>query len=108
MTSRLPSRRASPQRRFRNVKATQLGKKDRRDEGTGSPDMGLIQTNSEVFGGSVKVSVMADIFGTKWRRNGKRLGAMSSVLFLDRKRMVRVPLVDMGPATMLPRMRKSI
>jgi hypothetical protein len=81
----------------RTVKATQFGKNDRQDEGTGSPDMGLIQTNSEVFGGSVKVSVMAQIFGANWRNNSKRLSAMIDVFFPDKKRMVRVPLVDVGP-----------
>ena len=86
----------------RNVKATQFGKNDRQDEGTGSPDMGLIQTNSEVFGGSVKVSVMAEIFGPNWRSNSKRLGAMIDVLFLDKKCMIRVPLVDVGPGEHAP------
>jgi hypothetical protein len=81
----------------RTVKATQFGKNDHKDEGTGSPDMGLIQTNSEVFGGSVKVSVMVQIFGANWRNNSKRLSAMIDVLFPDRKCMVRVPLVDVGP-----------
>jgi hypothetical protein len=81
----------------KTVKATQFGKNDRDDEGTGSPDMGLIQTNSEVFGGSVKVSVMTQIFGAQWRNNSKRLAAMIDVLFADKKRMIRVPLVDVGP-----------
>jgi hypothetical protein len=86
----------------RTVKATQFGKNDRQDEGTGSPDMGLIQTNSEVFGGSVKVSVMAQIFGEQWRNNNKRLGAMIDVFFPDRKCMIRVPLVDVGPGENAP------
>jgi hypothetical protein len=34
---------------IREVKATQFGKNDTQDEGTGSPIMGLIQTNSEIF-----------------------------------------------------------
>jgi hypothetical protein len=81
----------------RNVKATQFGKNDHDDEGTGSPDMGLIETNSEVFGGSVKVSVMAEIFGNNWRKNSKRLGAMIDVFFPGKRCMIRVPLVDVGP-----------
>jgi hypothetical protein len=86
----------------REVKATQFGKNDHQDEGTGSPVMGLIQTNSEVFGGSVKISVMATVFGANWRTNNKRLGAMIDVLFLSKKRMIRVPLVDVGPGEHAP------
>jgi hypothetical protein len=84
----------------RTVKATRFGKNDREDEGTGSPDMGLVQTNSEVFGGSVKVSVMKKIFGQRWNKNDKRLSAMIEVFYAHkgrRGRMVRVPLVDVGP-----------
>lgn len=81
----------------RSVKATQFGKNDREDEGTGSPDMGLIQTNSEVFGGSVKISVMATIFGASWKTNTKRMAAMIDILFPGKKRIARVPLVDVGP-----------
>src|SRR5262249_1592840 len=47
----------------KTVKATQFGKGDREDEGTGSPTMGTIQTNSDVVGGSVKISIMAAVFG---------------------------------------------
>jgi hypothetical protein len=81
----------------RSVRASQFGKNDTEDEGTGSPVMGLIQTNSEVFGASVKVSIMANIFGANWRHNDKRFTAMIDVYFPDKKRMVRVPLVDLGP-----------
>jgi hypothetical protein len=81
----------------RGVRASQFGKNDTEDEGTGSPVMGLIQTNSEVFGASVKVSVMAEIFGADWRHNDKRLQAMIEVYFGNTKRLVRVPLVDLGP-----------
>lgn len=86
----------------KQVKATQFGKNDRQDEGTGTPDMGLIQTNSDVFGGSVKVSVMKDIFDANWRTNNKRLSAMIDVFFATKKRMVRVPLVDVGPGENAP------
>jgi hypothetical protein len=84
------------------VKATQFWKNDREDEGTGSPLMGLIQTNSEVFGASVKISVMANIFGSDWRNNEKRLRAMIEIYFAGKKRMVRVPLVDLGPGENAP------
>jgi hypothetical protein len=89
----------------RTVKATQFGKNDTQDEGTGSPFMGLIQTNSEVFGGSVKVSVMQKVFGRQWTRNDKRLVAMIEIFFVrnrGQRRMVRVPLVDVGPAENAP------
>jgi len=87
---------------IRPVKATQFGKFDREDEGTGSPFMGLIQTNSEVFGGSVKISIMEGTFGANWKKNEKRLRAMIEVFFPDKKRMVRVPLVDVGPGEHAP------
>jgi hypothetical protein len=82
---------------LKSVTASQFGKNDTQDEGTGSPVMGLIQTNSEVYGASVKLSVMADVFGPQWRHNDKRLSALVDVFFAGRKRMVRVPLVDIGP-----------
>jgi hypothetical protein len=79
-------------------RASQFGKNDHEDEGTGSPIMGLIQTNSEVFGASLKMSIMAQLFGDNWRNDIRRLGALIDVYFGDTKRMVRVPLVDLGPA----------
>jgi hypothetical protein len=82
--------------------ATQFGKNDRDDEGTGSPDMGLVQTNSEVFGASLKISIMENLFGQNWRTNSKRLNAMIDVLFAEKKPLVRVPLVDVGPGENLP------
>lgn len=87
---------------IKSVKATQFGKNDRQDEGTGSPVMGLIQTNSDVFGGSVKVSVMKQVFGSNWRQNSKRLGAMIDIFFALKRCMVRVPLVDVGPGENAP------
>ena len=59
--------------------------------------MGTIQTNSEVVGGSVKISIMAAVFGDDWRHNDKRLKALIEVYFSRTRRMVRVPLVDIGP-----------
>jgi hypothetical protein len=86
----------------KTVIATQFGKNDRQDEGTGAPQMGLVQTNSEVFGASVKISVMAAIFGANWSTNAKRLAAMVDVFFSAKGRMVRVPLVDLGPGENAP------
>lgn len=79
-------------------RASQFGKNDHEDEGTGSPIMGLIQTNSEVFGGSIKMSIMADVFGANWRNDTRRLSALIEIHFSATKRLVRVPLVDLGPA----------
>jgi hypothetical protein len=80
--------------------ATMFGKGDRLDEGTGSPLMGTIQTNSDVVGGSVQISMMAKVFGRDWKQNEKRLWSFIEVYFDGR--MVRVPLVDIGPAEGLP------
>lgn len=81
----------------RDVIASQFGKNDREDEGTGSPDMGLVQTNSEVFGASVKVSVMRRVFGESWKHNPKRLSALAEIFCGRTHRVARVPLVDVGP-----------
>jgi hypothetical protein len=86
----------------RHVKATQFGKGDHEDEGTGSPLMGLVQTNSDVVGGSVKVSIMKTVFGADWKHNEKRLRALIEVFFPTSRRMVRVPLVDIGPGEHAP------
>ncbi len=86
----------------RTVIATQFGKRDREDEGTGSPIMGTIQTNSEVVGASVKVSVMRAVFGDDWTHNHRRLGALAEVYFAQTRRRVRVPLVDVGPGEHAP------
>lgn len=86
----------------KSVIASQFGKNDQQDEGTGSSTMGIVQTNSEVFGASVKISVMKAVFGENWKTNTKRLGALADVYFPDKKRMVRVPLVDVGPGESIP------
>jgi len=78
--------------------ASQFGKNDHEDEGTGTAIMGLIQTNSEVFGASLKISIMAQLFGGDWRHDARRLGALIEIYFAEANRMVRVPLVDLGPA----------
>ena len=87
---------------IKTVKATQFGKGDRQDEGTGAPVMGTVQTNSDVVGASVKISVMAAVFGADWRRNAKRNDALIEVYFKKSRRLVRVPLVDVGPGENAP------
>ena len=87
---------------IKTVRATQFGKGDREDEGTGSPTMGTVQTNSDVVGASVKISVMAAVFGANWRHDPKRFDALIEIYFKKSRRMVRVPLVDIGPAESAP------
>jgi hypothetical protein len=79
--------------------ASQFGKYDHEDEGTGSPIMGLIQTNSEVFGASLKTSIMARFFGSEWRTNPKRLDGVLEIVF--NHKALRVPLVDIGPEELI-------
>jgi len=86
----------------KTVKATQFGKGDHQDEGTGSPTMGTIQTNSDVIGGSVKISIMAAVFGSDWQHNAKRFDSLIEVYFKKTRRLVRVPLVDVGPGEQAP------
>ena len=86
----------------RVVIASQFGKNDRLDEGTGSPNMGTVQTNSEVFGASIKVSKMVENFGENWRRNPRRLSALLEVHSAKTGRRVQVPLVDVGPGEEIP------
>jgi hypothetical protein len=86
----------------RLVIASQFGKNDRDDEGTGSPAMGLVQTNSEVFGASIKVSKMVEHFGANWAKNPLRLAALIEVHSAKTARRVQVPLVDVGPGENIP------
>ena len=86
----------------KSVKATQFGKGDSQDEGTGSPIMGTIQTNSDVVGGSVKKSIMRQAFGDDWKHNPKRLRSLIEVYFKPKRKLVRVPLVDIGPGEQAP------
>ena len=87
---------------IKTVRATQFGKGDREDEGTGSPIMGTVQTNSDVVGASVKASVMAAVFSANWRDDPKRFDTLIEIYFKKSRRMVRVPLVDIGPAESAP------
>jgi len=86
----------------RQVIASQFGKNDKTDEGTGSPAMGLVQTNSEVFGASIKVSKMVENFGAGWTSNPRRLTALIEIHSARTKRRVRVQLVDVGPGETIP------
>jgi hypothetical protein len=83
-------------------KATFFGKGDTEDEGTGGPVFGTVQTDSSVFGISLKKARMLDL-GLLTEKNGvlklseKGARAIVEVFFPDTGRLVRLPLVDIGP-----------
>jgi hypothetical protein len=86
-------------------KATFFGKSDTEDEGTGTPAFGTAQTNSSVFGISLRRArliseglVHQDDNGVVHATN-KGLRAIVEVYFPDTKRLARLPLVDIGPGT---------
>ena len=83
-------------------KSTQFGKFDKEDLGTGSEVFGIVQTNSEVFGVSLKASRLKKIFGANYAKNPKRLTALVEVYLADSHRVIRVPLVDIGPGESQP------
>lgn len=84
-------------------KATYFGKFDNMDEGTGSPLWGTVQTNSSVFGVSLKRQHLLDEGlavedeNKILRPTPKGLAAMVEVYFPATKRLARLPLVDVGP-----------
>jgi len=79
-------------------KATQFGKKDSEDEGTGSELQKVVQTNSEVFGVSLKKSRLVSTFGAPLQNSAQMLHAVVEVFNPQSKRFARVPIVDVGPA----------
>jgi hypothetical protein len=85
----------------RKGKATEFGKHDKEDEGTGSPLLKVTQTNSEVFGCSLKQSILTEIFGTPLSKKADLLRAQVEIFNPSNGRFARVPLVDVGPAEKL-------
>jgi peptidoglycan hydrolase-like protein with peptidoglycan-binding domain len=85
-----------------NRKSTQFGKFDSIDEGTGSEVFGVTQTNSDVFGASVKRSRLIAVFGQNFDSNPKRLDAMVEIYLPEKRRYACVPLVDVGPGEAQP------
>lgn len=83
-------------------KATQFGKKDSEDEGTGSEWLKVVQTNSEVFGVSLKKSRLVATFGAPGSNSAQLLNALVEVFNPQSKRLARVPIVDVGPKETLP------
>jgi len=84
-------------------RATFFGKSDKEDEGTGSPAFGTVQTNSSVFGISLKRRRLLDEELATEDDDGslhpseKGLRARVEVFFPEIRRLVRLPLVDEGP-----------
>ena len=79
-------------------KATQFGKHDIQDEGTGSEFLKVVQTNSDVFGVSLKRSRLVATFGSDLSNSADLLSAAVEVFNPASGRFARVPIVDVGPA----------
>lgn len=82
---------------FVTGKATEFGKHDNTDEGTGSEWLKVVQTNSEVFGCSLKQSILAAAFGTPLGSKPDLLRAQVEIFHPAKKTFARVPIVDVGP-----------
>jgi hypothetical protein len=89
-------------------KATYFGKSDTEDEGTGAPAFGTVQTDSSVFGIALKKArLISEGLATEdanrvLHPTEKGLRAIVEVYFPDTSRLVRLPLVDVGPGTTGP------
>jgi hypothetical protein len=83
--------------KFVTGKATEFGKHDATDEGTGSELLKVVQTNSEVFGCSLKQSILAAGFGTPLGSKPDLLRAQVEIFHPAKKTFARVPIVDVGP-----------
>lgn len=83
--------------KFVTGKATEFGKHDSTDEGTGSELLKVVQTNSEVFGCSLKQSILVAAFGTPLRSKPDLLRAQVEIFHPAKKTFARVPIVDVGP-----------
>jgi hypothetical protein len=82
-------------------KATFFGKGNTKDQGIGEPVFGAVQTDSSVFGISLKKARLLE-FGLVAEARGvlhptdKGLRAIVEVYFPDTGRLARLPLVDIG------------
>ena len=88
--------------------ASYFGKFDTTDEGTGTPVFGIVQTNSSVFGVSLPEPLLLQFGlacreGKYLRKTEKSYGALVEVYYAKTKRLVRVPVVDVGPQVRLKR-----
>jgi hypothetical protein len=86
--------------KFMTGKASEFGKHDTTDEGTGSELLKVVQTNSEVFGCSLKESTLTAAFGTPLKSKADLLRAQVEIFNPDpkHKTFARVPIVDVGPS----------
>lgn len=85
-------------------KATYFGKGDDIDEGTGTPAFKIVQTNSSVFGVSLRrekliAEGLATSTGGVLRATEKGLSTLIEVYYPKTKRLARLPLVDVGPGS---------
>jgi hypothetical protein len=85
--------------KFVTGKASEFGKHDTTDEGTGSELLKVVQTNSEIFGCSLKESILTAAFGTPLKNKPDLLRAQVEIFNPDpkHKKFARVPIVDVGP-----------
>jgi hypothetical protein len=79
-------------------KATQFGKRDSEDEGTGSELLKVVQTNSDVLGASLKASRLVATFGAPLKNSAQLLTALVEIYNPKSRRFARVPIVDVGPS----------
>ena len=79
-------------------KATQFGKHDSEDDGTGSEFLKVVQTNSDVFGVSLKRSRLVATFGSDLGNSAQLLSAAVEIFNPESRRFACVPIVDVGPA----------
>ena len=86
-------------KKFVTGKASEFGKHDTTDEGTGSELLKVVQTNSEIFGCSLKESILTAAFGTPLKNKPELLRAQVEIFNPDpkHKKFARVPIVDVGP-----------
>lgn len=85
---------------FEQTPVTWFGKGDTEDEGFGDGAFMLVQTNSDLFGASVKRSRLMRLFGKDYPHNIRRLTAIVEVYNPQSRRLARLPLVDVGPQEM--------
>lgn len=83
-------------------RGTFFGKWDTQDEGTGAPAFGTVQTNSSVFGVSLKRSFLlayglARLDNGVFHATGLGLRAIVEIYFSKTRQLLRAPIVDEGP-----------
>ncbi len=78
-------------------RATKFGKNDPVDSGAGSPVYKIVQTCSEVYGVSLKQSMMREVLGPEWKTDVRRLTAVVEVYHPATRRLARAPIVEVGP-----------